>query len=290
MKKKGFSLLVILIIYVAAFGAGIAALETFLLGAHPLAALFTLTTIATTVVFIFNVIFKNASVYDPYWSVQPLFIIGCMYLHYGMIFRLSHLLFLAPLAFWSFRLTLNWIIGFENLEWEDWRYRNLKSQTKGYSQLIVWLGIMMMPTCLVFFGIVPVWYILSAESPSPALLAAGGLVILSGALLEQLADSQLRRFKKNVNRKSYIDEGLWRYSRHPNYLGEILIWTGLFIAGLVNFHLMNIAGVAFIILLFVFISKPMMEGHMLAKNKEYAVYQKTVRPIIFWPRRNPEGE
>jgi len=275
-------LLLILLIYVVAFGAGAAVLYVASSFAHPLLALFIATQIATAVVFISNLIVKNASVYDPYWSVQPPAIIAAMYCHYGLSFQLSHLLILIPLAFWSFRLTLNWIMGFENLCWEDWRYREIKSKTAGYSWLVIWIGIMMMPTCLVFLGTVPVWYILQAEFPNPAILTTGGLVVLLGATLEQLADSQLRRFKAKASSSPFVDDGLWRYSRHPNYFGEILIWLGLFIAGLVNFHFSSIAGVVLITLLFVFISKPMMERHLLNKNAEYAVYQKTVPPIVFW--------
>ena len=285
MKNKFLSLLLVLFIYIAAFAAGAALHNAVSFYMHPLVALFLATQTATAVVFIFNLILKNASVYDPYWSVQPIPIIGAMYCYYGLTFQLSHLLILVPLACWSFRLTMNWIIGFENLKWEDWRYRDIKSQTPGYSQFVVWLGIMMMPTCLVFLGTVPVWYILQAEFPNPAILAAGGVLILSGTMFEHLADTQLRRFKRNPNRGPYIDEGLWRYSRHPNYLGEILIWVGLCIAGLVNFHLLGMAGSVLIALLFVFISKPMMERHMLKKNAEYAVYQRTVRPIVFWVRK-----
>jgi steroid 5-alpha reductase family enzyme len=285
MKGKGSSLLVILLIYIAAFGAGAAVLRLLMPFLSPLLALFTANAVATVAVFIFNLIVKNASVYDPYWSVQPVPLIAAMYFFYGLPFQLSHLLILVPLAVWSCRLTLNWGIGFENLEWEDWRYREKKEQYPKSAQLVVFTGIMMMPTCLVFLGTIPVWHFLQAETPNIIISAIGGLIILLGATTEQLADSQMRRWKKNPNGNSYIDEGLWRYSRHPNYLGEILIWAGLFVAGFVNFHSLNIAGFVLIILLFVFVSIPMMERHLLEKNPDYAEYRKKVRPLVFWPRK-----
>ena len=127
---------------------------------------------------------------------------------------------------------------------------------------------------------------LQAESLNPALLAAGGMIILLGVSFEHLADTRMRIYKRRPNHGPYIDEGLWRYSRHPNYLGEILIWAGIFIAGLVNFQLTSLPGVLLIILLFRFISIPMMERHVMHKYPEYAVYQKTVRPLVFGPRLN----
>ena len=208
-----------------------------------------------------------------------------MYWFYEAPFQITHLLVLAPLAIWSLRLTLNWCSGFENLNWEDWRYRELKSQNPRISGIIVFTGIMLMPTCLVFLGTIPIWYLFQAQTISPVLPAIGGLIILLGTYLEHFADSQMRRYKKRANRTPYIDEGLWRYSRHPNYLGEILIWAGVFIAGLVNFRLLSLPGVLLIILLFTFISVPMMERHILKKNAEYAEYQKTVRPLVFGPRK-----
>ena len=285
MKSKHLSLLFVVFIYVCAFGAGTAVLLLLPVSIHPLLSLFIADAAATVVVFIFNLMVKNASVYDPYWSVQPVFVIGAMYWHYGLPFELTHLLLLVPLACWSFRLTLNWSIGFENMQWEDWRYRRIKANNPRFAQAIVFTGIMMMPTCLVFLGTVPVWYMLHVQSLNPVLPAIGGLVILLGTAIEHRADSRLRRYKKDPNRGPYIDECLWRYSRHPNYLGEILIWVGVFIAGLVNFHLFNVAGIVLITALFVFISIPMMERHMLEKCPEYAVYQKIVPPLIFGPRK-----
>jgi len=284
MKNKGLSLLLILLIYAAAFGAGGIAVRVLSAVLSPLLALFAADAAATTVVFLFSVVLKNASVYDPYWSIQPVMVIWAMYWQYEIPFQLYHLLFLIPLACWSLRLTINWITGFEDLAWEDWRYKKLKSQNPRHSNLMVFLGIMMMPTVLVFLGTIPAWYFLRTKPLHPVLPAIGGLVILLGTVIEYVADSQMRRHKTSSN-SGPIDEGLWRYSRHPNYLGEILVWVGFFITGLVNFRLLNVAGVLLIILLFRFISIPMMERHILEKYKEYAVYQKIVRPLVFGPRK-----
>jgi len=290
VKNKGASLFIILLVYIAAFGVAGVSLWAFPFYRCPLLALFIADAAATVLVFIFNLVFNNASIYDPYWSVQPLFIIGAMYCRYGLPFQTPQLLVLIPLFCWSIRLTLNWAAGFGGLGWEDWRYREQKTKNPRAAHFIVFTGIMMMPTILVFLGTVPMWHILQAEKPNAALLAAGGAVILAATCLEHFADTQMRRYRKNPGRGSYIDEGLWRYSRHPNYLGEILVWVGLFIAGLVNFHVSSVMGVLLITALFVFISIPMMERHMLQKEPKYAKYQKTVSPLVFWPRKELRQE
>ena len=285
MKSKSLSLFIVMFIYIAAFGTGTVVLFAVSALVHPLTALFIADIAATIIVFIFNLALCNASIYDPYWSVQPVFLIAMMYLHFGFSFQLKHLLVLIPLLLWSLRLTLNWAKGFENLEWEDWRYRKFKTENPKIAQFIVFTGIMMMPTILVFMGTIPFWYLLNAEKFPMILPAAGGLIILLGTVFEHLADTRMRRYKRNPGRGPYIDEGIWRHSRHPNYLGEILIWTGLFVSGMVNFQLLSLPGVFLIILLFVFISAPMMERHILEKTPEYKNYQKTVPFLIFGPRR-----
>jgi len=294
--NKGISLLIVFLIYAVSFGIG-AVVVTVLsadgtscltLCLTPLSALFIANIAATIMVFIFNLILKNASIYDPYWSVQPLFIIGVIFWRFNPGFQLLHLIVLVPLAFWSLRLTVNWMIGFDNLKWEDWRYKMYKTNYPKIAQLLVFTGIMMMPTILVFLGTIPIWYFLNVQeiqTQGIIFSAIGGLIITSGTLLELFADIQMRRYKARPDRSSFIDEGLWRYSRHPNYLGEILIWVGVFFAGLINFHVINIAGFLLIFLLFRFISIPMMEKHMLEKSAEYADYQKKVNLLFFGMRR-----
>ena len=78
----------------------------------------------------------------------------------------------------------------------------------------------------------PVSYLLD-RSGAPgfgAWAVAGAAVWLGGLLIEAVADAQKSAFRsKDENRGRFIASGLWRYSRHPNYFGEILVWWGLFL-------------------------------------------------------------
>ncbi|MDR1445618.1 MAG: DUF1295 domain-containing protein, partial [Treponema sp.] len=80
-----------------------------------------------------------------------------------------------------------------------------------------------------------------------------------------------------------IYSGVWKYSRHPNYMGEILVWIGLFIAGLQNFHPLSLPGVLLIITLFITTSIPMMEKHLLARTSSYRDYQRNVPMLLPFP-------
>ncbi|MDR1909372.1 MAG: DUF1295 domain-containing protein [Spirochaetaceae bacterium] len=290
VKSKGLSLLIIALVYILSFGMGGAMLYLLRDRFPPLAALFIADSAATVMVYIFNLVFGNASLYDPYWSVQPPLLLAAFYLAYGAPFQAAHLWAVVPLLLWAIRLTANWALGFDNLAWQDWRYRDIKQRYPRYEKLIVFWGIMYMPTVLVFLGVIPLWYMVNTPELNPLLPCLGGSVIVTGTLLECIADREMRRYKAaGASRGPYIYSGIWKYSRHPNYLGEMLIWTGLFIAGLQNFHPLSLPGVLCIIALFMAISIPMMEKHLLARTPLYRTYQQNVPVLLPLPpfRRGP---
>jgi steroid 5-alpha reductase family enzyme len=106
----------------------------------------------------------------------------------------------------------------------------------------------------------PVSYLLDREHP-PGLGAwsiAGAVVWLAGLLVEAVADAQKTTFKaKEENRGRFVATGLWRYSRHPNYFGEMLVWWGLFAYAVPALHgaaFAVVIGPVFITLLLLFVS------------------------------------
>jgi steroid 5-alpha reductase family enzyme len=106
----------------------------------------------------------------------------------------------------------------------------------------------------------PVSYLLD-QSAAPgfgAWAAAGVVVWLAGLSLEAVADAQKSAFRaRDENRGRFIASGLWRYSRHPNYFGEILVWWGLFVYAvpfLDGAAFAVVAGPVFITVLLLFVS------------------------------------
>lgn len=106
----------------------------------------------------------------------------------------------------------------------------------------------------------PVTYLLDRDDP-PGLGAwsiAGAAVWLVGLLVEAIADAQKSAFRAKVeNRDRFVASGLWRYSRHPNYFGEMLVWWGLFLYTVPVLHgaaFAVVAGPVFITLLLLFVS------------------------------------
>lgn len=180
--------------------------------------------VATVSTFIFSVIFGNASVYDPYWSVQPAVILIAFALDEGI--NPYGMLILAVVLVWAVRLTVNWAYTFGGLTHQDWRYTMLKEKTKAFYPIINFVGIHMVPTLVVYGCVLPATYAivngLSFNLGSILFL----LLSLCAVTMQGIADVQMHKYRKN-KKEPFICVGLWKYSRHPNYLGEILMWWGV---------------------------------------------------------------
>ena len=85
----------------------------------------------TSIIFIFSRIFKNSSIYDPYWSVIPFFL-ALYWIQNSTSHSTTIYWLLAGLLLWGGRLTFNWISGWKGLHAQDWRYERLKGQTGKY--------------------------------------------------------------------------------------------------------------------------------------------------------------
>ncbi len=171
---------------------------------------------ATVAIFVFSLIFGNASVYDPYWSVQPPVILVAF--AWGRELTVLGVLLLVAVSYWAIRLTANWAYTFGNLNHQDWRYTMLHEKTGILYPIINFVGIHMVPTMVVYGCILPAVYALRE-----GLTANMGSILflclsVGAATLQGIADIQMHRYRKNRT-TPFIRVGLWKYSRHPNYLG-----------------------------------------------------------------------
>jgi steroid 5-alpha reductase family enzyme len=253
---------------------------------HSMLNVFIADVIATVLVFAVSVMFKNSSVYDAYWSVAPPIIVVYLIQLFPEGNEVRQYVLLGLVLFWSVRLTINWWRGWLGMKHQDWRYTSIAEKTGLWYWPVSFLGIHFMPTVFVFLGCLPLWYALSASEPFGIVDTVAALVTFSAILIEWIADEQLIGFRKNSVGKTFMQSGLWAVSRHPNYLGEISFWGGIFLFAFAasGFILSNgmwtIIGFISMIILFKFISIPLMEKRNIARKPGYEEYIKKV-PALF---------
>ncbi len=244
--------------------------------------------VATLVIFFLGLLVHNASLYDPYWSVVPVGIAGYWWSLSNFTFDdVRNILLMIVLMYWAIRLTLNWIRGWPGFVHEDWRYEMLRESSGSLYPFVNLGGIHLLPTVLVFLGMVPAYFVLSKNG-----IALNGLDYIAfgfgmvAVTIEFVADEQMRKFVVDPSNKGKImNKGLWKYSRHPNYLGEVLFWLSLFLFAFAasETHLWTIIGVVSMLVLFIFGSIPMMDKRSLERRPEFSDYMKKTSGFIMLP-------
>ena len=234
--------------------------------------------VATVATFLFSLILKNASVYDPYWSVQPPLILALF--AYGKSLTALGVLLLIAVFFWAIRLTANWAYTFGDLTHEDWRYRMLREKTGAFYPVINFLGIHMVPTLVVYACVLPAVYALREGLVANAASVLCLCLSLFAAVMQGVADIQMHKFRKNRD-GAFNRHGLWKYSRHPNYLGEILMWWGVGLAVLCAAPEASylLAGATANTVLFLTVSIPLAEGRQ-SRKEGYREYKKQTRMLL----------
>ena len=243
---------------------------------------------ATVIIFLFSVIVNNSSMYDPYWSVAPPLIALYWFTAAGELVTIRLVFVFALVLFWGVRLTYNWAHQWTDLSHEDWRYRDFRENHGKRYWLVSFGGIHFFPTLLVFFGCLSLYPAVTVHTRGFNILDVAAIAVTGGAvLIETISDKQLFRFRiQKAGKHDVCEEGLWAYSRHPNYFGEVSFWWGLFLFGLAASpaYWWTIIGPAAMTLLFLFISIPMMEEREEQRKPGYSEYKSRTSPFIPWFR------
>ncbi len=233
---------------------------------------------ATVFTFIFSVALGNASVYDPYWSVQPIVILLAIMIERGV--SLSGVLILITVSLWGGRLTANWAYTFRDLTHQDWRYTMLREKTGAFYPIINFVGIHSVPTLVVYAATLPAAYVIVERGEVNAWFILGLLISVLAASLQCVADIQMHSFRLS-GVGGFIRLGLWKYSRHPNYLGEILMWWGIALSAIASlgFRWYLLIGAILNTALFFFVSIPMADRRQ-SRKEGFCEYKQATRMLL----------
>lgn len=286
ISNRALSFVIVSLVYVAATACGVVSYIYLPLEAEYFwLKLLLADVIATVVTFLFSLILHNASVYDPYWSVQPIVIVTAFAIG-SQNMGLVQILPLIAVLIWGIRLTANWAYTFGGLEHQDWRYTMLQEKTGKWYPIVNFLGIHLVPTLVVYGCVLPIAF--TYQYSSEIVLSVGSVignylfffVSVGAVILQGVSDYQMHKYRKNRT-GNFIRTGLWKYSRHPNYLGEILMWWGVALAFVCimpeRWYL--IAGAVANTLLFMFISIPLADGRQ-SRKQGWEAYKAQTRMLL----------
>ena len=243
---------------------------------------------ATIFIYLGSVLLKNSSLYDPFWSVAPVPIVIYLSIQSENSILLK-MLVIFPILLWATRLTRNWVISWEGFHHEDFRYIDLKNTNKYKAEFNNFFGIHLFPTFIVNICLYPLVYIFINDVDVNVYLYISSIITLIAVILETVADEQMRKFRSDPrNKGKTMKYKLWRYSRHPNYLGEVGFWFGIYFMGISSGFapLWLIVCPLAMLLLFVFVSCPMMDERSLKNRPNYREYMDNTSQLMLLPPKN----
>ncbi len=254
------------------------------------------TTICTFVVWIFSMINDNSSLYDPYWVIAPpFFVLGIIAsADAGLAdWHIRDTLILLCFVVWATRyhVLLFWEGWTTGLHIEDWRYEGMRSAPVPY-WLNSLIGMHYFPTYLVYFAFAPAALVLmTASTEQPALNiwdALGVMGAVGAASIQWFADKQNKEYRQSQDYRDggAIQTGLWAWSRHPNYFGEVLFWVSMIpfavAAGLYEDHKLLVLSGPIAMAVFFRFSSWLMDVRSLERRPGYEKVMTEVSAMVPW--------
>ncbi len=195
-------------------------------------------------------------------------------------------LVLLLVAFWSLRLSIYITLRHRGKP-EDRRYQAIRARNEpGFALKSLWL-VFGLQAAIAWVVAVPLGVAIASATALGALDIAGGLLVIAGLLIEAVADAQMGAFRARVDSAGQVmQSGLWRYSRHPNYFGESMIWWGFYLFALSAGGAWSVFSPIIMTLLLLKVSGvTLLEQDMHERRPGYREYVQRTSVFIPWPPR-----
>ena len=236
--------------------------------------------ISMTVLFLVAILIKDNSIVDSFWGFGFLVITTYTLIASGDI-TLKKILLLGMVALWSLRLVSH-IFKRNRKRGEDFRYQAWRKQWKNF-YLRSYFQVILLQGSIMVLVASPIIMVNSSSGGQPGFIYFLGITIfLAGFSFESIADIQLQNFKKDPeNTGKLLTSGLWKFSRHPNYFGEAILWFGIWLIALPEVDgVFTILSPLLITFLLRYVSGvPMMEKKYEG-SEEWESYKREAPPFV----------
>lgn len=240
------------------------------------------------VLWIIHLRLKNAGVVDIGWAGSYA-LIALVYAVMGDGYGPRRALITTMVVIWSVRLAAH-LTARTIAQPEDARYQHIRQQWGGNVPLKFFLFFQFQALLNVILSVPLLLVAVNPRSELSPLEWLGCALWIIAVAGESLADRQLRAFKSDLaNRGKVCNLGLWRYSRHPNYFFEWLVWVALFVFALASpYGFVSIIAPALMLYFLLRVTGiPATEAQLLrSKGDAYRAYQQTTSAFVPWFPRN----
>lgn len=241
--------------------------------------------------FVFAAAFKTDKVTDFTYSLTFI-LISLLLLFTNRAYSTLQIIITVFIVIWGFRLGAYLFRRILKIGKDD-RFDDKRGD------FLKFLGFWVLQAFTVWAVLLPASAFLSLNNPPGfSIISILGIILwITGFSIEAVSDAQKYSFKNDPsNRGKWIDTGLWRLSRHPNYFGESLLWWGIFLVvlpGLSGWLYLTAFGPVFITLMLLFVSGvPLLEKSADEKygaREDYIAYKKRTSIFIPLPPKGKKG-
>ena len=228
---------------------------------------------------------KDASIVDIFWGLGFVVVAWiCYFTAQG--FTPRKFLVTTLVTIWGLRLAL-YLFWRNHGKGEDYRYQAMRKRMGKSFPWVSLFAVFIFQGVLIWLISLPIQAAQASAEPLTAFDFIGATLWAIGLTFEAVGDWQLAAFKSDPNNKGKVMErGLWRYTRHPNYFGDALLWWGVFCFALPNGWWTIVSPIAMTVLLLKISGVALLEKTLAKTKPQYAEYVRRTNAFLPWFPKN----
>ena len=232
-----------------------------------------------TVLWLISLIVKDASIIDIFWGPSFIVLGSSLIIFMDKLYSERALMILFLVILWGMRLAIH--LGIRNIgHGEDFRYVEWRKEGGSNYWWFSFFRVFTLQGALATLVGVSIYFGYLNDNPLSYIeVFFGSTLFFIGIAWESISDIQLKKFRKNPKNKGKICRvGLWKYSRHPNYFGDLVVWFSIFTFSLSSNNILIILGSLLSPLImgmiFYYITGPILDQAMIKSRPKYKEYMK----------------
>tara|TARA_Y100000768_G_scaffold360488_1_gene317779 strand:- start:7094 stop:7948 length:855 start_codon:yes stop_codon:yes gene_type:complete len=232
-----------------------------------------------TVLWLISLIVKDASIIDIFWGPSFIVLGSSLIIFMDKLYSERALMILFLVILWGMRLAIH--LGIRNIgHGEDFRYVEWRKEGGSNYWWFSFFRVFTLQGALATLVGVSIYFGYLNDNPLSYIeVFFGSTLFFIGIAWESISDIQLKKFRKNPKNKGKICKvGLWKYSRHPNYFGDLVVWFSIFTFSLSSNNILIILGSSLSPLImgmiFYYITGPILDQAMIKSRPKYKEYMK----------------